>query len=160
MKKFRVGRYWLRDTGRWLRDPWLSEIVACDMSLRPDRLGGELRSRPQKVGEYVAEVDAKGRDIRRKNALKERHKFQPTALPLVKDPEIKKTNRILKKGPVSDRIVTRHRLGITRQARRKPVPTMRLANYEYRDVIREHKENKAKSLKQKEEEEAARVKEY
>ncbi len=130
------------------------------MSLRPDRLGGELRSRPQKVGEYVAEVDAKGRDIRRKDAPKERHKFQQKILPSVKEMEIKKTNRVLKRGPVIDRIVTRHRLGITREARRKPVPTLRLANYEYRDVIREHKENKAKSAKQKEEEEALRVKAY
>jgi ribosomal protein S4 len=159
MKKYRIGRYWLRDTSRWLRDPWLSEIVACDMTLRPDRFGGELRSRQQQVGEYVAEVDAEGQDIRRKDALKERHKYQKI-LPAVKDTELLRTDALLKRAPVSTKIVTRHRLGITKEARRKPVPSLRLANYEYRDVIREHKENKAKSAKQKQEEEEAQIKEY
>jgi len=40
------------------------------------------------------------------------------------------------------------------------MPGIRLANYEFRDVIREHKENKAKSPKQKKEEEETRVKAY
>jgi hypothetical protein len=129
------------------------------MTLRPDRFGGELRSRQQQVGEYVAEVDAEGRDIRRKDAPKERHKYQKI-LPRVKDTELSKTDALLKRAPVSTKIVTRHRLGITKEARRKPVPSLRLANYEYRDVIREHKENKAKSVKQKQEEEEAQIKEY
>jgi ribosomal protein S4 len=162
MKKYRLGRYWLRDTSRWLRDPWLSEIVAADMTLRRDRFGGELRSRPQQVGEYVAEVDSLGRDIRRKDAPRERHKFQKImpVLPIEKDPEIKKTNKVLKRGSATDKIITKHRMIIAGQALRKPVPTMRLANYEYRDVIREHKDNKAKSSKQKAEEEQSRVKAY
>lgn len=57
-------------------------------------------------------------------------------------------------------MIVRHRLLISKMARRKPIPTMELADYEYQDVIREHEEEKAKSPKQKEEEEAARVKEY
>jgi len=129
------------------------------MSLRRDRFGGELRSRPQQVGEYVADVDADGRDIRRANAPRERHKFQ-RILPEKEDTEIKKTNRILKYGSASSKTIALHRLQIASQARRKPVPTMRLANYEYRDVIREHKEEKAKSAKQKTEEEQARVVAY
>jgi len=129
------------------------------MTLRPDRFGGELRARPQQVGEYVPAVDVLGRDIPRKKAAKERHKFQ-TALPAAQDHETKKTNRILKKGPIIDRMLTRQRLKISQQALRKPLPTLRLANYEYRDVIRRHKENKAKSVKQKGEEEQLRVKAY
>lgn len=137
----------------------MSQIVACDAALRPDRFGGELRSRAQQVGEYVPDVDARGRDIKRKNAPRERHKFQKV-LPVVIDSEIKKTNKILKKGSRLDRSLARQRLRISRQAARKPVPGIRLANYEFRDVIREHKENKAKSVKQKNEEAAARVKAY
>lgn len=129
------------------------------MTLRRDRFGGEIRSRPQQVGEYVAEVDASGRDIRRKDAPKERHKFQ-RIMPEGKDREIQKTARILKGGSRSSKLIAIHRLQIADQARRKPIPTMRLANYEYRDVIREHKADKAKSPKQKEEEEQARVKTY
>jgi ribosomal protein S4 len=162
MKKYRIGRYWLRDTSHWLRDPWLSEIVAADMSIRFDRYGGQLRSQPQQVGEYVAEVDAFGRDIPRKKAPRERHKYQKImpSVPVDKDPEIKKTDRILKHGSATSKIVVRHRLEIARQARRKPIPSMRLANYEYRDAIREHKAEKVKSIKQREEEERARVKTY
>ena len=129
------------------------------MSLRRDRFGGELRTRPQQVGEYVADVDALGQDIKRKDALKERHKYQKLTT-ASGDVEIKKTNRVLKRGQASSKLVARHRLGIAEQARRKPVPTMRLANYEYRDVIKEHNENRAKSAKQKEEEEALLVKQY
>lgn len=127
--------------------------------MRPDRFGGELRARQQQVGEYVPDVDAYGRDIKRKDAPKERHKFQ-RILPKVVDPEIKKTNKILKKGSRLDRSLVRQRLRISRQATRKPVPGIRLANYEFRDVIREHKENKAKSVKQKRDEEEQRVKAY
>jgi len=159
MKKHRIGRYWLRDTSRWLRDPWLSQIVACDAALRPDRFGGELRSRAQQVGEYVADVDAEGRDIKRKNAPRERHKFQKV-LPIVMDPEIKKTNKILRKGSRLDRSLARQRLRISRQAARKPMPGIRLANYEFRDVLREYKENKSKSMKQRKEEEELRVKAF
>jgi ribosomal protein S4 len=159
MKKYRIGRYWLRDAGRWLRDPWLSEIVACDMTLRPDRFGGELQARSQQVGEYVPAVDVSGRDVPRKHAAKERHTFQ-NLLPTAQEHETKKTNSILKKGPIIDRMLTRQRLKISQQVLRKPLPTLRLANYEYRDVIRRHKENKAKSVKQKEEEEQLRVKAY
>jgi hypothetical protein len=158
-KKLRIGKHWIRETSHWLRDPWLSKIVATDMSLHPDRFGGELRSRPQQVGEYVPEVDAYGRDIRRKKAPKERHKFQ-RILPEIKDRAILQTDRILKRGSSSDKVIAIHRLRISAQARRKPVPTMRLANYELRDVIREHREEKAKSAKQKAEEEAVRVKAY
>ena len=129
------------------------------MTLRPDRFGGELRSRQQQVGEYVAEVDAEGQDVRRKDAPKERHKYQKI-LPSIKDAELLKTNTLLKRASVITKVVTRHRLGITKEARRKPVPSLRLANYEYRDVIREHKENKAKSAKQRQEEEQAQVAEY
>ena len=118
------------------------------MTLRRDRYGGEIRSQPQQIGEYVADVDAEGRDIPRKNAPKERHKFQ--RLPPKKiDGEIQKTDRILKRGSSLDKTIALHRLMISGMARRKPVPTMRLANYEYRDVIREHKAEKAKSPKQK-----------
>lgn len=132
------------------------------MSIRFDRFGGQLRSQPQQVGEYVAEVDAFGRDIPRKKAPRERHKYQKImpSVPVDKDPEIKKTDRILKYGSATSKIIARHRMEIARQARRKPIPSMRLANYEYRDVIREHKAEKAKSIKQKEEEERARVKAY
>lgn len=129
------------------------------MSVRPDRFGGQLRSRAQQVGEYVPDVDASGRNVRRKNALRERHKFQKI-LPKVNDPEIKKTNKILKQKPLTDRLLARQRLKIAKQALRKPMPTLRLANYEYRDVIREHKANKAKSAKQKQEEEQQRVRAY
>jgi hypothetical protein len=97
--------------------------------------------------------------VRRKDAPRERHKFQKL-IPKVKDTELTKTDKLLKKAPLSDRVVTRHRLQIAGEARRKPVPGLRLANFEYRDVIRQHKENKAKSKKQKEEEERARVKEF
>lgn len=129
------------------------------MSLRRDQFGGELRSRSQQVGEYVADVDAAGRDIRRSDAPKERHKFQKI-MPEIEDTEINKTNRILKYGSSTLKTVALHRLQIATQARRKPVPSMRLANYEYRDVIREHKEEKAKSPKQRMEEEQARVTAY
>lgn len=130
------------------------------MTLRRDRFGGELRAHSQQVGEYVADVDDYGRDIPRKDAPRERHKFQNIMPTAQKDPEVKKTYKILKSGTTSSKIVARHRLQIASQALRKPVPTMRLANYEYRDVIREHKENKAKSAKQKKEEEEAQVKVY
>ena len=100
----------------------------------------------------MPDVDASGRNIRRKNAPRERHKFQKI-LPKANDPEIKKTNIILRQGPITDRILARHRLKIAKQALRKPMPTLRLANYEYRDVILEHKANKVKSVKQKQEEE-------
>ena len=129
------------------------------MALRRDRFGGELRSRPQQVGQYVADVDDQGRDIPRSSALKERHKFQ-RILPEIKDTEINKTARILKYGSITSKTIALHRLQIARQARRKPAPTMRLANYEYRDVIREHKVERVKSVKQKAEEEQARIKVY
>lgn len=129
------------------------------MTLRRDRFGGEIRSQPQQVGEYVADVDDQGRDIPRKKAPRERHKFQRILSQRV-DGEIKKTDRILKRGSPLDKTIALHRMLISGQARRKPVPTMRLANYEYRDVIREHKAEKAKSTKQKAEEEQARVKVY
>lgn len=129
------------------------------MSLRRDQFGGELRSRSQQVGEYVADVDATGRDIPRSDAPKERHKFQKI-MPEIEDTEINKTNRILKYGSLVSKTVALHRLQIASQARRKPVPSMRLANYEYRDVIREHKEEKAKSPKQRMEEEQARIAAY
>lgn len=79
---------------------------------------------------------------------------------MVVDPEIKKTNKILKKGSRLDRSLARQRLRISRQAARKPMPGIRLANYEFRDVIREHKENKSKSVKQKKEEEEACIKAF
>lgn len=129
------------------------------MSLRRDRFGGEFRSRQQQVGEYVADVDDAGRNIRRQNAPKERHKYQ-NILPEKEDKSVKRTLRILKHGSTESKLVTLHRLPISKLARRKPAPTMRLANYEFRDVIREHKEEKAKSRKQKEEEEQARVAAY
>jgi len=66
----------------------------------------------------------------------------------------------LKQKPITDRLLARQRLKIAKQARRKPMPTMRLANYEYRDVIREHKANKAKSIKQRQAEEQQQVKAY
>jgi ribosomal protein S4 len=159
-KKLRIGRYWIRETSHWLRDPWLSKIVATDMSLRRDRFGGELRSRAQKVGEYVADVDASGRDIPRKNAPKERHKFEQTVLPEKEDLEIKRTIKVLAKGSNLRKTIALHRLFIAKQARRKPVPSMFLANFEYRDVIREHKEELAKSAQQKAEEEQTRIKAY
>jgi hypothetical protein len=130
------------------------------MSLRRDRFGGELRSRAQKVGEYVADVDASGRDIPRKNAPKERHKFEQTVLPEKEDLEIKRTIKVLAKGSNLRKTIALHRLFIAKQARRKPVPSMFLANFEYRDVIREHKEELAKSAQQKAEEEQTRIKAY
>jgi ribosomal protein S4 len=159
-KKLRIGRYWIRETSHWLRDPWLSKIVATDMSLRRDRFGGELRSRAQKVGEYVADVDDFGRNIPRKNAPKERHKFEQAVLPEKEDLEVKRTIKVLAKGSNLRKTIALHRLFIAKQARRKPVPSMFLANFEYRDVIREHKEELAKSTQQKAEEEQAKVKAY
>lgn len=152
MKKFRIGRYWIRDTSRWLRDPWLSQIVACDMNLRPDRAGGELRAREQQIGEYVADVDASGRDIpEAKATFRERFSAsEQTAAKAGASSQVKTRATSL----------TGHRLQISRIARRKPVPAMWLANYEYRDAIREHKEEKTKSKQQKAEEETARVAEY
>lgn len=130
------------------------------MGLRRDRFGGELKTRAQQVGEYVADVDDFGRDIPRKKAPKERHKFQQKILLEKEDPELRRTSRILKYGSTTRKTIALHRLQIAEQARRKPVPNMRLANYEYRDVIREHKEEKAKSAQQKADEEQARVKAY
>ena len=129
------------------------------MGLRTDRFGGELRARAQRIGEYVPAVDALGRNIPQTAALRERHELK--ALPKGKDAEVRKTVRLLKRrGGVTTKILAQHRLGISKQARRKPAPTMRLANYEFRDVIREHKAEKAKPLKQKIEEEQERVRVY
>lgn len=123
------------------------------MSLRPDRTGGELRSRDQQIGEYVAEVDDMGRDIpEAKAAFRERHPFTP------KSADQKAVSSRSGKGATTS--ASSHRLQISKIARRKPIPAMWLANYEYRDAIREHKEEKAKSRKQKEEEDQTRVKEY
>ena len=129
------------------------------MSLRPDRYGGELRSRSQQVGEYVPDVDEKGRSIPKKFALKERHKFKKI-LPTVADREVLKTNKILKSGTLAERLLVRQRLRITRQAIRKPLPGLRLANYEFFDVIRKHKLNKKKSRKEQEVEAAAKIKAF
>jgi ribosomal protein S4 len=157
MKKYRVGRYWLRDTSRWLRDPWLSQIVGCDMSLRPDAVGGELRSREQQVGEYVAEVDDEGRDILEKDApFRERHSL---AVRNTKFKSFTKRTAGELLSPVA-LLLKKQRLRISQIARRKPIPSMWLANYECRDAVREYNAEKVKPRKQKEEEEQERVKGY
>lgn len=87
------------------------------MSLRPDRTGGELRSRDQQVGEYVPDVDALGRDIpESRAAFRERNPLTPRA-----QPKARATKRIIARvaAPLAS-----HRLQISKVARRKPIPAM------------------------------------
>lgn len=132
----------------------MSPIVSCEPKIRSDKYAGELRAREQQIGQYVPEVDSAGRDISAADApFRERHPL--TRRPSKEDPAVKVTEKALKRG--ADAAVTRHRLRISKAVQRKPVPSMWLANYEYRDVIREHKEELAKSPKQRAEEQQAGV---
>jgi hypothetical protein len=106
-----------------------------------------LRPIEQQIGEYVPDVDVRGKDIpyTKARAL-ERHKYSPRPQP--KLTEVKLLSRV--RG--SARFFVRQRLEISKSLRRKPIPAMWLANYEYNDFWREFKEEAAKPLKQKREE--------
>lgn len=56
--------------------------------------------------------------------------------------------------------MARQRQHLAKLAKRYPAPSMQQANSDYRDVVREHKEERAKSTQQKAEEEALRINEY
>lgn len=123
------------------------------MNLRKDSLGGEIRAKSQRVGEYVPETDAAGKDIPEyASTHRERHPLQP-----VKKNKLKS---ILKNKQKKNDPIFKQRLRISKIARRKPVPTMWLANYEFYDIIREYKAERAKSRAQKQAEAAAKVKTY
>jgi len=130
-----------------MRDPWIADIVSLDLRSKPGRLAGELRPVEQQIGEYVPDVDAQGKDISYAKARGvERHTYAPRPQP--KLTELKLLSRVC--GPA--RAFVRQRLEISKSVRRKPIPTMWLANYEYNDFWREFKEEKAKSLEQRREE--------
>jgi hypothetical protein len=136
MKRERTGRYWLKDTSRWLRDPWLSEIV----SLR--KHSSSHGAREQQVGEYVAEVDADGKDI-----LEKESPFREREALVIKKSMRKPIGRV-GNSPLGKLL------------RRKPIPAMWLAEHEYRATLREAQAEMKKSRKEIIAEEAARIKEW
>jgi ribosomal protein S4 len=133
MKRERIARRWLKETSRWLRDPWLAEIV----SLRKRR--GAYAAREQQIGEYVAEVDAEGRDISEEHS------------------PVREREALVRKGknkPIKGRNLL-HKLIL-----KKPIPAMWLAQHEYKDVLKEYAENKKKSWKELVAEKEAEIKEW
>ena len=117
-------------------------------------MAGELRPVEQQIGQYVPDVDARGKDIPYAKARAvERHAYAPRPQP--KLTELKLLTRVKS----AAHSFVRQRLTISKSLRRKPIPAMWLANYEYNDFWREFKEEKAKSLDQKREESLVKRKE-
>ena len=121
-----------------MRDPWVAEIVGLDLRNKPGRLAGEIRAVEQQIGQYVSDVDERGKDIPYSKAKRERHAFAPGPQP--KLTELKLLSRV----KAAARPFVRQRLKISKTLRRKPIPAMWLANYEYNDFWREFKEERAK----------------
>lgn len=100
------------------------------MRSRPGLLAGELRAREQQIGEYVANVDEKGRDIPLgeedvslgaqpfRAQFRERHAYSPRAQP--KMTELARTKNV--RGAL--RGFVHQRLQISRVLRKKPIPMM------------------------------------
>jgi ribosomal protein S4 len=145
-KRRRRIKRWTRRTGDWLKDPWLAEAVHVEE--RRPRLRGELPAIPRHVGEYVPEVDEFGKDIPELLAPRERH------APLVsqKPRKQRKHLRLKKYSPGLAGLFERQRLRISELLRRKPVPTMWLANYEYNEFMKEDSAERKKSWAEKVEE--------
>lgn len=130
----------------------MSEIVSCRPKIRGKRPEGELALIEQQIGQYVAEVDDRGVDIPEDKApFREREEFVPNKI-------VEGVVKPVKKGP--RRQLALQRRAVSLEARRKPVPTMWLANHEYRSVLREVEETLAKTPAQLLEEEQNKVKEY
>jgi hypothetical protein len=111
------------------------------MRSRPGLLAGELRAREQQIGEYVPNVDAHGRDVllgeedapltsvgSRRSRFRERHAFAPRPQP--KLTELARAKRA-QRGALKPFV--HQRLQISKSLRKKPIPMMWLANYEYND---------------------------
>jgi hypothetical protein len=78
-----------------------------------------LRDIEQQVGEYVADVDETGADIPKERAP---HELEPLQVrPQPRDSEIAKTKNLIRNRKIP--AVTKHRLAISMQARKKPIPT-------------------------------------
>jgi ribosomal protein S4 len=156
MKKERTMRFWLKDTKRWLRDPWVSEIIAAKGRIKTDNIGGEVGSIDQQIGQYVPEVDDLGQDIPEEEAeFVEREPRAETPASVV---TVSEDENLVPAG--RHRKVIAQRLKISREARRKPIPAMWLANHEFKSVIAEIEAEREKSHKQLLEEEQAKVTEY
>lgn len=150
MKRHRIARHWLKGASRWLRDPWLADIVSVQAN-KGGLLAGELRAREQQIGEYVADVDDSGRDIPQERALRERHAF--VSRPAQKLPELNKVARA--RG--LDKTFARQRLKVSKWVRRKPIPTLWLANYECNEFMKEYAQDKTKKSVERVADEHART---
>jgi len=131
----------------------LSEIVSCRPKAKGKRPAGQLPLIEQQIGQYVAEVDEQGFDIPESQApFREREEFVPA----------KATDAVVIEPIVPGRraLLAAQQRAVSVEARRKPVPTMWLANHEYRGVLKEVEGNLLKTPEQLVEEEQAKVREY
>jgi ribosomal protein S4 len=145
-KRRRRIKRWTRRTGNWLKDPWLANAVHIEEP-RP-LLSGELPARARRVGEYVAEVDEYGKDIPEHLAPRERH----APLESQKHKKSPKYSQPKRTRSGLAGLFEMERLRISGLLRRKPVPTMWLANYECNEFMKEYAQEKAKSPEQRAEE--------
>lgn len=121
--------------------------------MRGKRPAGQLPLIEQQIGQYVAEVDDQGRDIPEAQALfREREEFAPA--------KIVDNAAVLPIAPGPRALLAIQQRAVSVEVRRKPVPTMWLANHEYRGVLKEVEANLLKTPEQLVAEEQAAVKDY
>lgn len=99
----------------------------------------------------MADVDAGGRDIPQVRALRERHEYAPR--PTQKLSELNK----IASARGLDKTFARQRLKVSKWVRRKPIPTLWLANYECNEFMKEYAEEKTKTPQQRVEDAQART---
>lgn len=103
----------------------------------------------------MADVSRDGKDISRSQAKAEREEL--SIRPQPKDPEAERIARLKKKG-VSLHPITKSRLRVSAEARRKPIPSMWLANHECRVALAAAEKEKAMSPKERAEKRAEKLK--
>jgi hypothetical protein len=158
MKRNRMARYWIKGASVWLRDPWISNIVSLAKTRRKqDKYGGELQNIEQQIGEYVADVDAAGVSVPAPLARPEREALSPRPQPA--DPEVERIKK-LKERSITLHPLTKNRLRISTQARKKPIPAMWLANHECRVAVAAAEKEKAMLPKERAERAAEKSKAY
>jgi ribosomal protein S4 len=156
MKRYRIGRYWLKNTSLWMRDPWIASIVSLN-KIKPDKFGGELQNVEQQVGEYVAPVDSRGKDILASEGDLEREEL--SVRPQPRDMEAERIAKARAQGtPLLP--IAHHRLAISNLARKKPIPALWLANHECKVAVAAAEKERNWSKEERVAAEAERIKNY
>jgi hypothetical protein len=106
---------------------------------------GEDMGREQQVGEYVAEVDAEGKDILEEDAVFREREPQTVPSPAPVISFIVEDN-----SPAS--VLALERSVISREAQTKPIPSMWLADHEFQHELRLVAEYQGKSVQQRQDE--------